>query len=92
MKGVPVVFPYDENGFSEFWIKGYTELNPYLSYSEMVSEYEQNPEKYYGMIKGIDELEFDYLNESLGNVIDKQGFLNGQTAILQYAGFEIPEE
>lgn len=92
VKGVPVVFPYDENGFSEFWIKGYTELNPYLSYSEMVSEYEQNPEKYYGMIKGIDELEFDYLNESLDNVIDKQGFLNGQTAILQYAGFEIPEE
>lgn len=92
VKGVPVVFPYDENGFSDFCIKGYTELKPYLSYSEMVSEYERNPEKYYGMIKGIDESEFDYLNESLGNVIDKRDFLNGQTAILQYAGFEISEE
>lgn len=92
VKGVPVVFQYDENGFSDFWIKGYTELKPYLSYSETVSEYQQNPEKYYGMVKGIDESEFDYLNETLGNVIDKQDFLNGETAILQYAGFEIPEE
>ena len=92
VKGVPVVFPYDKNGFSGFWIKGYTELKPYLSYPEAVSEYEQKPEKYYGMIKGIDEAEFDYLNESLGNAVDRQDFLNGQTAVVQYAGFEIPEE
>lgn len=92
VKGVPVIFPYDENGFSDFWIKGYTELKPYLSYAETVSEYQQNPEQYYGMIKGIDESEFDYLNETIENVIDKQGFLNGEIAILQYAGFEIPKE
>ena len=89
VKGIPVIFPYDENGFSDFWIKGYTELKPYLTYSDIVSEYQQNPEKYYGMIKGIDEAEFDYLNESLGGVIDQQEFLNGKTAVLQYAGFEI---
>ena len=89
VKGIPVIFPYDENGFSDFWIKGYTELKPYLTYSDIVSEYQQNPEKYYGMIKGIDEAEFDYLNESLGSVIDKQEFLSGKTAVLQYAGFEI---
>ena len=92
VKGVPVVFPYEKAHFSDFWIKGYTELKPYLSYSETVSLYQQNPEKYYGMIKGIDESEFDYLNGTLGNVIDKQEFLNGETAILQYAGFEIPNK
>lgn len=92
VKGTPIVFPYDENGFSDFWIKEYTELKPYLSYSETVSEYRKKPKKYYGMIKGVDESEFDYLNETLGNVIDKQEFLNGETAILQYAGFEIPKE
>lgn len=32
------------------------------------------------------------MNESLGNPISRQEFLNGETAILQYAGFEIPEE
>ena len=92
VKGAPVVFPYDENAFFDFWIKSYTELKPYLSYSETVSEYQQHPEKYYGMIKGIDDSEFDYLNGTLGNIIDKQDFLNGETAILQYAGFEISEE
>ena len=92
VKGVPVTFPYCKNSFSDFWIKSYTELKPYLSYSETALEYQQNPEKYYGMIKGIDESEFDYLNDTLGNIIDKQDFLNGKTAILQYAGFEIPEK
>lgn len=92
VKGIPVVFPYERNGFSDFWIKSYTELKPYLSYSEVVSKYQQQPEQYYGMIKGIDESEFEYLNGTLGDIIDKQDFLNGKTAVLQYAGFEIPEE
>ncbi len=90
VKGILVTFPYEKNGFSDFWIKGYTEMKPYLTYSDVVSEYQRNPEKYYGMIKGIGEAEFDYLNESLGNKIEKQEFLSGKTAILQYAGFEIP--
>lgn len=92
VKGVPVIFPYETNGFADFWMKGYTELKPYLSYSETVSDYQQNPERYYGMVKGIDEAEFDYLNGTMGSGIDKQDFLKGETAILQYAGFEIPEE
>ena len=92
VKGIPVIFPYEENGFSDFWIKGCTEMKPYLTYSDTAAEYQQNPEKYYGMIKGIDESEFDYLNESLGGIIDRQEFLCGKTAILQYAGFEIPSK
>ena len=90
VKGLPVIFPYEENSFSDFWIKSYTEMKPYLAYSDAVSEYQQNPEKYYGMIKGIDGSEFDYLNKNIGGIIDKQEFLSGKTAILQYAGFEIP--
>lgn len=92
VNGFPVTFPYDVNGFSNFWIKEYSELKPFLSYSKTVLDYQKNPEKYYGMIKGIDEAEFDYLNKSLGNKVNKQDFLNGKTAILQYAGFEIPKE
>ncbi len=92
VQGIPVTFPYEKSGFSDFWIKGYTEMKPYLTYSDVVSEYQRNPEKYYGMIKGIDEAEFDYLNESLGSIINREDFMNGKTAILQYAGFEIPTE
>ncbi|MCI8484091.1 MAG: ABC transporter permease [Lachnospiraceae bacterium] len=92
LRGFPVIFPYDRYGFSDFWIKGYTSLKPYLSSAKTLLDYQNHPQKYYGMIKGIDEAEFDYLNESLGNPIDKQDFLQGNTAIVQYAGFEIPEE
>lgn len=92
MRGIPVVFPYHTDGFSDFWIKGYTEVKTYLSYPDVVQDYQKNPEKYYGMIKGIDEAEFEYLNKTLGNVVDKQDFMNGKTAILQFAGFEIPQK
>ena len=39
----------------------------------------------------IDEAEFDYLNETLNNAVNKQDFLSGKVAVLQYSGFEIPE-
>lgn len=90
--GVPVIYPYNADGFSDFWITSYTKMKPYLTYSEIRKEYQEHPEKYYGMMKGIDEAEFDYLNESLENAVNKQDFLNGKTAILQFAGFEIPQK
>ena len=92
VRGLPAVFPWDDGGFADCWIKGYAELKPYLSYPETVLDYQKNPEKYYGMLKGIDEQEFDYLNGTLGNALEKEDFLNGKTAVLQYAGFEMPEE
>lgn len=92
MRGIPAIIPYQANHFSDFWIKSYAETKTYLSYSEVMQDYQKNPEKYYGMIKGIDETEFDYLNKTLGNVVDKQDFKNGKTAILQFAGFEIPQK
>lgn len=92
MRGIPVMIPYHANDFSDFWIKGYAETKTYLPYSDVMQDYQKNPEKYYGMIKGIDEAEFDYLNETLGNMVNKQDFKNGKTAILQFAGFEIPQK
>ena len=53
--------------------------------------YQQSPENYYGMLKGIDEAEFDTLNQSLATPLDRQDFLEGKVCVLQYGGFEIPE-
>lgn len=63
-----------------------------MSYEEIIADYSKNPEKYYGMLKGIDEEEFDYFNQLLPTPVDKQDFISGNTCIIQYAGFEIPEE
>ena len=90
--GLPVILPYDADSFSDMWIKSYVETKPYMSYADIVSDYRKNPEKYYGMIKGIDEAEFDYLNQLLSTPVEKQDFLSGKICIIQYAGFEIPQE
>lgn len=41
---------------------------------------------------GIDEEQFDYVNQSLDTPIDKQDFLNGESCIVQFEGSEIPKE
>ena len=91
-EGVPVCFPYEPEGFSDLWIRNYIERTPYLSAEEVIADYQADPSRYYGMLKGIDEEEFDYLNQSLDTPVDKQDFLDGKTGIVKYDGSEIPEE
>ena len=92
VEGVPVTFPYEPDGFSVMWITNYIERTPYLSADEMTADYKANPENYYGMLKAIDEEEFDYINQSLLAPVDRQDFLDGKIAIVKYDGSEIPEE
>lgn len=90
--GVPIILPYVKNEFTDMWIKQYISTKSYMIYDEIVNDYQNNPENYYGMIKAIDEEEFDYLNELLGNKINKKDFLEGKVGVIQFAGFEIPPE
>ena len=92
LTGVPITIPYQKEGFSDMWLKGYLSSKPYTSYTEAVSDYQHHPQNYYGMLEGIDETEFDYLNQTLATPVDKEDFLNGKICILQYAGFEISAE
>lgn len=92
VEGVPIRFPYVSNGFSDMWITNYIERTPYVSYKETIANYKKDPADYYGMLKGIDEEEFDYLNQFLNTPVDKQDFMDGKICIVQYAGSEIPEE
>ena len=87
-EGVPVCFPYEPEGFSDLWIRNYIERTPYLSAEEVIADYQADPSRYYGMLKGIDEEEFDYLNQSLDTPVDKQDFLDGKTGIVKYDGSE----
>lgn len=92
LEGVPISFPYIPNSFSDMWITNYIERTPYISSDEVISNYKNNPKNYYGMLKGIDEEEFDYLNQSLEIPIDKHDFLKGKICIVKYDGSEIPKE
>lgn len=92
VEGTPIIFPYVLNGFSDMWITNYINRTPYLSSEDVKADYKANPSNYYGMLIGIDEEQFDYVNQSLDNPIDKQDFLNGESCIVQYEGSEIPKE
>lgn len=91
-EAVPAVFPYIQNGFTDMWIKNYIERTPYLSEDETISAYEADSSKYYGMLIGIDENEFDHINQLLNSPVDKQEFMSGEICIVQYEGSEIPEK
>lgn len=92
VEGVPISFPYVSNGFSDMWIMNYIDRTPYLSSEDVIEDYKTNPSAYYGMLIGIDEEQFDYVNQTLNIPVDKQNFLNGEICIVQYEGSEIPEE
>lgn len=89
VEGAPVTFP--EEGFFREWLQNYAGSRPYLSYPEILSQYREKPESFYGMVKGIDEEEFDYLNQILENPVDKAAFLAGEQCILYYPGFQVPD-
>lgn len=91
-EGTPISFPYHPDSFSDMWITNYIDRTPYLSSEEVIADYKANPANYYGMLIGIDEDEFDYVNQSLNTPVDKQDFLNGKICIVQYEGSEIPKE
>ena len=92
VEGTPISFPYHPDSFSDMWITNYIDRTPYLSFEEVIADYKANPANYYGMLIGIDEDEFDYVNQSLNTPVDKQDFLNGKICIVQYEGSEIPKE
>ncbi|WP_461810158.1 ABC transporter permease [Faecalimonas sp.] len=92
VEGVPIIFPYVPNSFSDMWITNYINRTPHLSSEGVIEDYKANSSDYYGMLIGIDEEQFDYVNQSLSTPIDKQDFLNGEICIVQYEGSEILEE
>ena len=89
VEGAPVTFP--EDSFFREWLQNYAGSRPYLSYTEILSQYREKPESFYGMVKGIDEEEFDYLNQTLEKPADKAAFLAGKQCILYYPGFQVPD-
>ena len=90
--GIPIVFPYTANSFSSMWIEKYIEKTPYLAREDVISDYQNNPEKYYGMLKGIDEKEFDYLSQFLSSPVDKENFLDGKTCLISCDDPEISKK
>lgn len=79
-----VVIPYDENIYGEYFKELYkTRYYSGQDYKKDIALYKKNPAHGFFAPRfiGIDDNGFKILNESLGNVLDKKSFENGETAV-----------
>lgn len=88
--GVP--FKLADEAFAEDWLTAYSATRPYLDQAEVLSAFQGDPSRYYGMLKGIDAQAFDALNAQLSTPLERDAFLRGEVCVLAYSGIEVPEE
>lgn len=79
-----VVIPYQEDVFSEYFKNVYASRYSPGNLEDDMKTYKDNPESNFFAPRciGIDEYEFDKLNETLGGVVDKEAFENGEIAVV----------
>lgn len=78
------VVPYQEETFGRYFKELYsTRYFPAGSYKSDMEKYKKNPEDgfFTSRLIGIDEAGFEYLDKSIGNILDKNDFEAGRTAI-----------
>ena len=62
-----------------------------IPYSQEKEEYQNHPENFGSSLIGIDEQEFDRLNENLEQPINKEEFLSGKTCIIYRNGLDLAD-
>lgn len=88
MTSTKIVVPWEEK-FADRWMRAVYEMWMSIPYEEITEDYQRHPEKYYSYLKGIDESEFDYLNSTMENKVNKQDFLEGKVCILYRCGVQL---
>ena len=62
-----------------------------IPYGKEKDEYQNHPENFGSSLIGIDEQEFDYLNNSLTHPIKKEDFLSGKVCIVYRNGLDLSD-
>ena len=62
-----------------------------IPYGKEKDEYQNHPENFGSSLIGIDEQEFDYLNNSLEHPINKEDFLSGKACIVYRNGLDFAD-
>lgn len=79
--------PYQEDVFGEFYRAFYASRYSPGNYEDDMAKYKSNADPawsqtFFGTrLAGIDEAGFERLNESTGNILNKEAFENGKTAV-----------
>lgn len=80
-----------EPDFAEMWMKEFYAKWMSVPYSQDRDEYQNHPENFGSSLIGINEQEFDYLNNSLEHPINKEDFLCGKACIVYRNGLDFAD-
>ena len=80
-----------EPDFAEMWMKEFYAKWMSIPYSKEKDEYQNHSENFGSSLIGIDEQEFDYLNNSLTHPINKEDFLSGKACIVYRNGLDLSD-
>ena len=71
-----------EADFADMWMKEFYAKWMSIPYSQEKEEYKEHPENFGSSLVGIDEQQFDQLNQNMKNQMNKKDFLSGKTCII----------
>lgn len=81
-----IVIPWDAD-FLEYWMREFYDMWMDADYDR--ADYQQHPEKYASFLAGIDEQQFETLNATLEQPVDKADFLAGKACIVFENGLQL---
>lgn len=84
LKSATAFVPYQENVYGEYYKELYNSRYSPGNYEKDIELYKKQPNHYLFTCKvlGIDELEFERINNTLKNPLDKEEFKNGDIAVV----------
>lgn len=86
-----VMIPWEPD-FMESWMEEKYAVWMSVPYQEDKKKYQNHPEQFTSPLLGIDEQEFDFINQMREEPIDREDFLNGRTCLIYREGLDFSEE
>lgn len=81
-----------EPEFSDVWMREFYDMWMTIPYEDEREEYQTHPENFGSSLVGINETEFELLNQSMETPVDGKKFLNGETCILYRNGLDFQDK
>lgn len=80
-----------EPEFADKWMREFYEMWMEISYEDEKKEYQKHPKNFGTVLVGIDEKNFEILNESLEQPIDAKAFQQGKTCVIYRNGLSFED-
>lgn len=86
-----IMVPWEPE-FSDVWMREFYDMWMTIPYEDELQEYKEHPENFGSFLVGVDDKDFDYLNETLETPVNKKDFINGKTCILYRNSLEFKDK